>query len=190
MTFKNVLGQNLSKAIGVTAAFPVFFFPDTFPKTQAIMAQREAERVAWAGHPDQNGGFVSDLKAILTNRIWLYACFGLIADNFFISAAISYINKFQENAFFISAATAGAGSAFMIVGGVFGAVLALLMNQKFSWKISTSLFWSSMTGLVCIIAWSTTTLLLVCPSSKIELNTDCAADCGCTDAGYAPICDR
>lgn len=154
------------------------------------MAQREAERVAWAGRPDQNGGFVSDLKAILTNRIWLYACFGLIADNFFISAAISYINKFQENAFYISAATAGAGSAFMIIGGVFGAILALLMNQKFSWKISTSLFWSSLTGLVCIIAWSTTTLLLVCPSSKIEMNTDCAADCGCTDAGYAPICDR
>ena len=81
--------------------------------------------------------FDSIQKAIFTNRIWLFGCLGLIADNFFLSAALSYINKFQESAFYISSAIAGVGSAFMIVGGVAGAVLALTLTQKLNWKMST-----------------------------------------------------
>lgn len=125
---------------GLLAAVPVFCFPDKFPGTEAIIIKRENERLTWARETDDNNGFVTDLKVIFTNRTWLFGCLGLIADNFFLSAALSYINKFQESAFYISGSLAGIGSAFMIVGGVVGAVTALVLTQKLNWKISTSKF--------------------------------------------------
>ena len=127
-------------SLGLLAAVPVFCFPDQFPGTEAIIIEREKERLNLASKADGNNGFISDLKVIFTNRTWLFGCLGLIADNFFLSAALSYINKFQESAFYISGSLAGIGSAFMIVGGVVGAVVALVLTQRLDWKISTCKF--------------------------------------------------
>ena len=40
-----------------------------------------------------------------------------------------------------------------------------------------------------MVVWTTTTLLIICPSSSIELNKGCSEKCGCSESAYAPICD-
>ena len=44
--------------------------------------------------------------------------------------------------------------------------------------------------MACVVVWTTTTLLIICPSSPIHVNSECSTDCGCSEAGYAPVCDR
>lgn len=47
---------------GLFPAIPIFFFPNEFPGTRAIIEQRERERIASSTTVDKNSGFRDDIK--------------------------------------------------------------------------------------------------------------------------------
>ncbi|XP_059174792.1 solute carrier organic anion transporter family member 4A1-like [Physella acuta] len=208
------IGFLISGVFGVLLSLPLLAFPSTLPgsKKYALERGKEAQVMKHGDVTGRDKGirdiFLS-IKLLLTNIPFMFVNIAAAADGVLVAGFSTFMPKFIEYQFGVSAGTAAlyVGLAVVPAGGgatFAGGFIVRLFNLKVRGILRLC---TVMSFILCALAFS---LLMECDTDPFagvtlpyketnfkntiflgkNLTDTCNANCGCAEEEYFPICGR
>ncbi|CAG2204508.1 SLCO4A [Mytilus edulis] len=194
----------------ILVAFPILGYPRRLPGYEELQKQRQSEAydndaeeiTAQASFGKNWKDFPRSFLLLIKNPTYVFICLGSVCETLLIGGTATFGAKIIKEFFNVDLATAGTiMGAITIPGSGGGMIFGGYMVKRLNLKLRGIIYLCCISiGLAALLGPS---FLASCPSQplagvseayKVQSGTSliagCNNDCGCTTAGFEPICDQ
>ena len=194
------LGYVFGGILAFIVSLPLLAFPFELPDTPTI---RKEKRELSDTVPDHNLPHTfkelwPSLKQLLTNRTFMYLSLGGAFEGFAVGSLSTFMPKFIQAQFHLSASQASIYTGLCVVPGGGGGMLIggfLIKRMKWTCKQVTKACFviavlALLSGFILTLGCTNQHFEVPSPTSKgmAKLDSKCNAGCSCDSQDYNPIC--
>eukprot|EP00794_Sanderia_malayensis_P012245 gene12245-13506_t len=199
------MGYLLGTGLFLLICIPMLGFPQEFASTEDVRAaKRELEdTIQDDGQMELNfKTLISASKSLLQNKPYMFLTLAITSEAVVVGGFATFIPKFFESQFFLSASNAALYSGAIFVPGVGGGIIfGGLLLKKFQWNCQTTLKMIIVFSILGLI--SSTSVFIGCGTKDIaginvaykgqktfgSIDGTCRSNCTCSHT-YMPICTQ
>ncbi|XP_076095973.1 solute carrier organic anion transporter family member 4A1-like isoform X2 [Mytilus galloprovincialis] len=194
----------------ILVAFPILGYPRRLPGYEELQNQRKSEAydndaeeiIAQASFGKNLKDFPRSFQLLIKNPTYVFLCLGSVCETLLIGGTATFVSKIIQEFFNVDLATAGTIIGAITIPGsgggmIFGGYMVKRLNLKLRGIIyfcCISIGLAALLGPIFLSSCPSQPLAGVSTDYKVEIGTSliagCNNDCGCTTAGFEPICDQ
>lgn len=194
------LGYVFGGILAMLVCTPLLAFPKELPDTPAIRKEKQqlSDTVLDHNLPHTFKELLPSLRDLLTNKTFVLLSLGGAFEGFAVGSFSTFLPKFVQAQFHVSASRASIYTGLCVVpGGGGGMLMGGFLLNKFKWtcsQITKACFVIAFVAFLCcgilFIGCSNRHFEIPSPkqSGMDKLNSECNTGCSCNKQDYNPIC--
>lgn len=201
------MGYILGGSLSIMVSLPLLAFPRELPGTPQIRAekQRFSDTVEDDNMPHTLKQLLPSLKSLLTNKPFVFLSLASAFEGFAVGGFSTFLPKFVEAQFRISAGLASTYTGLVVVpGGCGGMLFGGYLVKRMKWTCDKTI--RACFVIACLATLWAAGLFFGCPnrvfvgvtdpyinsprSSLVNITSSCNAACNCDVKYFSPVCSK